>query len=158
MDKYQYKKPEADIFMGFNSKLIYKNLDVGFNGHASIGNYNFNAIAANSAHMSVTGLFGNNCLTNKPRSALVTNFTERQRLSDYYIQNASFLKIDNITLGYTFNKLSNWKGANLRAYGTIQNPFVFSKYEGLDPEIFGGMDNNLYPRPVAVIFGVNLNF
>jgi len=158
LDKYQYKKPEADVFLGFNSKLVWKNLDVGFNGHASIGNYNYNAIAANSGHMSVTGLFGNNCLSNKPTSALVTNFSERQRLSDYYIQNASFLKIDNITLGYTFNKMSCWKGANLRAYGTVQNPFIFTKYEGLDPEIFGGMDNNLYPRPLAVIFGINLNF
>ena len=158
LDKYQYHKPEADIFMGFSSKWMWKGFDFGFNGHASIGNYNYNAIASNSAHMSVTGLFGNNCLTNKPNSALVTNFTERQRLSDYYIQNASFLKIDNITLGYTFNNMGNWKGANLRAYGTVQNPFVFTKYEGLDPEIFGGMDNNLYPRPVAVIFGINLNF
>ena len=158
LDKYQYKKPEADIFMGFSSKFTWKSFDFGFNGHASIGNYNFNALAANNAHLSVTGLFGNNCLSNKPTSALVTNFTERQRLSDYYIQNASFLKIDNITLGYTFNKLRNWKGANLRAYGTVQNPFIFTKYKGLDPEISGGMDNNLYPRPVAVIFGVNLNF
>ena len=158
LDRYRYNKPEADIFMGFNSKLFVKNFDFGFNGRASIGNYNYNAIAANSAHMSVTGLFGNNCLTNKPASALVTNFTERQRLSDYYIQNASFLKIDNITLGYTFNKVGRWNGANLRVYGTAQNPFVFTKYKGFDPEISGGMDNNLYPRPLAVIFGVNLKF
>ena len=157
LDRYRYKKPEADVLLGFNSKLIWKNFDLGFNGRVSIGNYNYNAIAANSAHMSVTGLFGNNILSNKPTSALVTNFTERQRLSDHYIQNASFMKIDNITLGHTFEP-GNWKGANLRVYGTVQNPFVFTKYKGLDPEIYGGMDNNLYPRPVAVIFGVNLNF
>lgn len=89
--------------MGFNSKFSYKNWDLGFNGRISLGNYNFNATAANAA-LGVNELFGNNALSNKPVSALETGFQTRQRLSDYYIQNASYLKIDNITLGYNVSK------------------------------------------------------
>ena len=78
-------------------------------------------------------------------------------VSDYYIQNASFLKIDNITLGYNVDKFikSSW---NARFYATVQNPIIITKYDGLDPEVNDGMDNNVYPRPITVLFGVNINF
>lgn len=155
-DLYRYQNPVADVLMGFNSKFSYKNWDLGFNGRVSLGNYNFNATAANAA-LGVNEVFGNNALSNKPKSALKTGFQSRQRLSDYFIQNASFLKIDNITLGYNVEKFLT-TGCNARFYATVQNPIVISKYDGLDPEVNDGMDNNVYPRPITVLFGVNINF
>lgn len=153
-DLYQYKKPEADILMGFNSKFMYKNWDLGFNGRVSLGNYMYNANEATNSGVSVNDLFGNNNLTNRSPYAVETGFKTRQRLSDHYVQNASFLRIDNITLGYSFTS----KFVNGRVYGSVQNPIVITKYKGLDPEIFNGMDKELYPRPVSFMMGVNLNF
>lgn len=155
-DLYRYKKPDADVLMGFNSKLAYKNWDFGFNGRVSLGNYNYNGTASNSA-LAVNEVFGNNALTNKPKEAVKTGFMERQRLSDYYVQNASFLKIDNITLGYTLENLLR-NGSNARFYASVQNPIVITKYKGLDPEVNNGMDRELYPRPLTFLFGVNFNF
>ncbi len=157
-DLFHYKKPTANVLMGFSTKVIYKNWDLGFNGRSSIGNYNYNSYAANNAALNVTGLFGNNFLSNRPLSALETNFQERQRQSSYYVQNASFVKIDNITLGYSFKNLGSREIGSLRVYATVQNPVVITKYKGLDPEVENGMDNNLYPRPLAFIFGVNMSF
>lgn len=156
-DLYQYKKPEADVLMGFSSKFYYKNWDLGFNGRVSLGNYVYNAVAATNGGLDRSSIFGNNNLTNRTPDALETNFSTRQRLSDHYVQNASFLKIDNITLGYSF---SNILGDKLqgRVFGTVQNPIVISKYKGLDPEISNGMDWNFYPRPLTFIMGVNINF
>lgn len=152
-DLYQYKKPDADVIMGFSSKFYYKNWDLGFNGRVSLGNYMYNAVEANNGGIDVSDLFGNNNLTNRTPIAVRNGFTTRQRMSDYYVQNASFLKIDNITLGYSFGKK-----IKARVYGTVQNPIVITKYSGMDPEIFNGMDNNIYPRPLSFIMGVNLNF
>jgi TonB-linked SusC/RagA family outer membrane protein len=155
-DLYYHKKPNADVTMGFNSKWTYKNWDFGFNGRVSLGNYVYNAMAANSAEMALASLYSNNIfLSNRPTSALETNFQGKQLLSDHYVQNASFLKIDNITLGYTFTNLSK---TSLRVYGTVQNPIVITKYDGLDPEVFDGIDYNFYPRPLMFMFGVNFNF
>ena len=78
-------------------------------------------------------------------------------MSDHYIQNASFVRCDNITLGYSFDKLLNIVSGG-RIYATVQNPFVITKYKGLDPEVFGGIDGNLYPRPIISVIGVSLNF
>lgn len=153
-DLYQYKKPEADVLMGFSSKFTYKKWDLGFNGRVSLGNYMYYANEASNGGISVNDLFSNNNLTNRSPNAVKTGFSTRQRLSDHYVQNASFLKIDNITLGYSFNS----QFLNGRVYGTVQNPIVITKYDGLDPEISNGMDKELYPRPVMFIMGVNLNF
>ncbi len=163
-DKYFYKKPSADVLMGFNTKITYKAWDFGFNGRASIGNYNYNAMAANSASLDGV-LYGNGSdmfLSNIRKSALETNFRNKQTLSDYYIQNASFLKIDNITLGYSFENLFKAKLKG-RVYTAVQNPIVITKYSGLDPEVTAGgndagIDNNIYPRPITFIVGLNLNF
>lgn len=156
-DLYQYKKPTADVLMGFYSKVLYKDWDFGFNGRVSLGNYNYNRMAANAADLSTNGIFAHNELANKPQSAMETGFQSRQRMSDYYVQNASFLKIDNITIGYTVNKFFTDK-LKARFYGTVQNPIVITQYDGLDPEVENGIDNNVYPRPLTFIFGVNLNF
>ncbi len=159
-DLYQYHKPTADVIMGFNSKVSYKNWDFGFNGRASIGNYNYNGIAANAA-IGTRAIFSNSALSNQPKAAFNTNFQERQRQSDYYIQNASFLKIDNITLGYSFENFlqgAKYHGLSGRLYATVQNPITITPYDGLDPEVDGGMDRQVYPRPISVLFGVNINF
>ena len=101
-------------------------------------------------------------MPNRPLSAFDTNFQNMNVLSDYYVQNASFLRCDNITLGYSFNKLFGVLGG--RIYGTVQNPFVITKYKGLDPEVANaadktfGIDKNVYPRPLVGIRGVRHNF
>lgn len=157
-DLYYSKKPAADVLMGFNSKWSYKNWDLGFNGRISLGNYVYNATEANSADVSLSALYANNIfLTNRPTYALETNFLSKQALSDHYVQNASFLKIDNITLGYTFNGLFK-RATSARVFGVVQNPIVITKYRGLDPEVFDGIDHNFYPRPLVFMLGLNLNF
>jgi len=158
-DLYFHKKPAADVLMGFNTKIVYKNWDFGFNGRVSLGNYAYNAAAANEADISNNTLFANSIfLINRPKSAFKTNFTSKQALSDYYVQNASFLKIDNITLGYTFDNLLKNK-LKARVYATVQNPIIITKYDGLDPEVSNnGIDYNLYPRPLTFLLGFNLNF
>lgn len=153
-DLYVCGKPDPDVVLGFNSKLTYKAWDFGFNGRANIGQSVYNAMAANGADLSTNGVFAHNTLSNRPMSALSTNFQARYRLSDYYVQKATFLKIDNITLGYTFGKCS----LKPRIFATVQNPIVITKYDGLDPETDNGMDNNIYPRPLTCLFGINLNF
>ena len=94
-------------------------------------------------------------------SAFDTNFTGGSGItfmSDYYVQNASFVRIDNITLGYSFGKLFGGVISGGRLSGTVQNPFIFTKYKGLDPEIFGGIDGSIYPKPIVSIIGLTLNF
>ncbi|MDE7475347.1 MAG: hypothetical protein K2M71_06935, partial [Duncaniella sp.] len=78
-------------------------------------------------------------------------------LSNYFVQNASFLRCDNITVGYTWDNLLN-NALRLRLYGAVQNPFVITKYKGLDPEIFSGIDNEVYPHPLTVSFGIVASF
>ena len=79
------------------------------------------------------------------------------KLSDYFVENASFIRCDNITVGYTFPELIN-KSLKLRLFGAVQNPFVITKYKGVDPEVFSGIDNNLYPRPITCTLGVVATF
>lgn len=156
-DLYLYHKFTPDWNLGFNTKLTWKSWDFSIASHGSLGNYNYNAIASNNAELSTARVYANEFLSNRVKSAFDTNFQMKQVLSDYYVQDASFFKIDNITLGWSFNKSKSipLKG---RLYASVQNPFVFTKYEGSDPEIFGGVDRDFYPRPISFIFGVNLNF
>ncbi|MEG0039955.1 MAG: TonB-dependent receptor, partial [Bacteroides sp.] len=155
-DKYFYKKPAADVTMGFTSKLIYKSWDFSFSLRANLNNYVYNNVASFNAPLSEGWINNKGYLSNRPFSAFDTNFQNMNVLSDYYVQNASFLRCDNITLGYSFKNL--FKCLNGRVYGTVQNPFVITKYDGLDPEVNGGIDKNVYPRPFVGIFGLSLNF
>ena len=156
-DLRPYKNPAPDWTFGLNTKLIWKDWDLSISGHGSLGNYNYNAVSANNTGLSATTVYANEFLSNRVKSAFSSNFQTGQNLSDYYVQSASFFRIDNIVLGWSFkqSQLIPLKG---RIYGSVQNPFVFTKYDGLDPEVFGGYDGNVYPRPVTVLFGVNLNF
>lgn len=160
-DRYFYHSPAADITMGFASKLIYKNFDFGFTLRASLGNYMYNDVAARNAYVGTSGVWSTSgFFSNKPTSALETNFTQNATnyyLSDYYVQNASFLRCDNITFGYSFNNLFKVISSG-RIYATVQNPFVITNYKGLDPEKFDGIDNTIYPRPMVSLVGVSLSF
>lgn len=155
-DLYFYHNADPKMIFGISTKLQYKNLDFSIAGHGNLGNWMYNGVAANSAALAPNSVYAVSALTNKTRSAFETNFQEAQVLSDYYIQLASFFRIDNITVGYSFQNVFNKIGGRL--YCTVQNPLVFTKYDGLDPEISGGIDNSFYPRPVTFLIGLNLNF
>lgn len=164
-DKYFYKSPNAPVTMGLASRLEYKNIDFGFALRASIGNYVFNDRMSSSSNVSPAAIWASsNFLSNRPVASVADNWQTQNTaaiLSDRWVQNASFLKCDNITLGYSFQnwfKGANAKGLNGRLYATCSNVFTVTKYKGIDPEVFGGIDNNLYPRPISFIFGLNLNF
>ena len=159
-DRYYYKKSTPDVTMGFTSKLIWKNWDFGFSLRASINNYVYNGVEAGNSNLALTNTYLGKAWHNVINMAREKNWqsaTVRGALSDYYIQNASFLKCDNITLGYSFSNLFGLK-ANGRVYATVQNVFTITEYKGLDPEIDGGYDGNIYPRPFVGILGVSLNF
>lgn len=164
-DKYYYKKPAAPVTMGFASRLEYHNWDLGFALRASIGNYVYNDAFASTSNMSTSDLFPKGkFLVNRPSEVVGDNWLSNDPTStqsDYWVQNASFLKMDNVTLGYSFANLlkqGSWNGISGRIYGTVNNVFCITKYKGLDPEVFNGIDNNLYPRPISFILGLNLNF
>ena len=147
--------------MGFTSKVIWKKWDFSFSMRANINNYVYNGVEAGGiSNVSMSGLYTGNAWHNVYKDAATKGWTatsEKSTLSDYFIQNASFLKMDNITLGYSFDKLFNTK-INGRVYLTAQNVFTITKYKGIDPEIDGGYDGSIYPRPFTGIFGVSLNF
>ncbi|HNS29872.1 MAG TPA: TonB-dependent receptor [Tenuifilaceae bacterium] len=154
-DRYWFKNPAPDVFFGFGSRLEYKKFDFSFVARVNLGNYVYNNVSSNSGVYSdlwhTTGFLRN--LNN----AYDFNFNSYQYFSNYYIENASFLKVDNISLGYNFDNIGI-KKMNFRVSAIVQNAFVITKYRGLDPEIFGGIDNNIYPRPRTFIFGLTVNF
>ena len=155
-DRYLYKSPFAPVTMGFGTDLTYKNWDLNITTRANIGNYVYNN--TQSRLDQSTGMTANNILSNVKANYNDTHFvrhTNRAWLSDLYIENASFFKVDNVTLGYTF---PNTDKRYIRLYGTVQNVLTLTKYSGLDPEVFGGIDNNFYPRPQTYLVGLNINF
>ena len=154
-----FKKAAPDVFMGLTSQLSYKNWDFSFALRGSFGNYVYNNVQSNREAYEGANMYDQTgFLKNRLTSARSTDFKNAQYRSSYYVQNASFVRMDNISLGYTFNKLFNDK-QSARVYATVQNPFVITKYKGLDPEISGeGIDNNIYPRPRVFMIGLNLNF
>jgi iron complex outermembrane receptor protein len=158
-DKYRGEKPAADYFFGFNSSINYKNFDFNMAWRGSIGNFMYNNVDSDRGYLLNT-LRYENVINNSVQNLLESNFVDggtNRYLSDYYIQDASFLKLDNVTVGYTFDKA--FKGVkSLKVYGSAQNVLTITKYDGLDPEIYGGIDNNLYPRPRTFLLGVNLDF
>jgi iron complex outermembrane receptor protein len=151
--------------MGLSSRLEYKNIDFGFSLRASLGNYVFNNIESGQANVQPNEVWSSsNYLSNRPVRSVEDGwqtYTLTAQLSDRYVHNASFLKCDNITLGYSFDKFlagEKYKGINGRVYATVSNVFTITKYKGLDPEVFSGYDNEMYPRPISFIMGLNLNF
>ena len=158
-DRYFYHKPSADITLGLNTTLKYKNWTLAASAHGSVGNWVYNNVASDGELL--TDLWTNSFISNRLESATKTNFANKaQYLSDYYVRDGSFLKIDNITLGYNFPELfkAKDKALGLNLYFTVQNVCTFTKYDGLDPEVYGGIDNNIYPRPRTFTLGAKLNF
>ncbi len=154
-DKRIYKNPNPDYLFGFSSYMNYKSFDLSFTLRASLGNYAYNNVSSSRGYSGA--LYELESLRNVHSSLLETGFNTQQFWSDYYIQDASFLRMDNIALGYTFQNLK--EGAvGFRLYTTVQNVFVLTEYDGLDPEISGGIDNNFYPRPRTFLLGFNINF
>ncbi|OHX68401.1 SusC/RagA family TonB-linked outer membrane protein [Flammeovirga pacifica] len=157
-DKVRKEDPAPNVYMGITSKMTYKNWDFSFAGRWNFGNYVYNNVASNNGYLN--GIYtstGGGYLSNRHADILTTGFNDAQYFSDYYVQNASFFRLDNIMLGYNFTNLKN--GAlNLRVYGTVNNVFVVTPYKGLDPEISGGIDNDVYPRPRTFLVGVNVGF
>lgn len=157
-DKYIYHNPDPDVTLGFASTMNYRHIDFSFNLRASIGNRIFNAIDASRAQYD--SMENGGVLSNIPSSVLGTGFQTASNvvLSDIYIEDASYLKMDNISLGYTFTNWLNNK-ATLRISTGVQNAFVITKYSGLDPEITNnGVDKTIYPRQRSFLFGLNIKF
>lgn len=172
-DKYYFHSPAAPVTMGFQMKFQFYDFDLGISMRANIGNYVYNDVKASNLQMVTRDNFNRNnyvegiltqCFTTYYEDNMRSDelYGDPNRLStfdkwfqtDYFVENASFLRCDNITLGWSFKrpKISG------RVYGTVSNPFVISRYSGLDPEVFGGIDNNLYPRSMTTVLGVNLQF
>ncbi|MBN1144534.1 MAG: TonB-dependent receptor [Bacteroidales bacterium] len=156
-DLYRYKKPAADVLMGISSSLNYKNWDFSFAGRFSFGNYIYNNVTSTRGTYLDAYNPGLNYTSNVLTSSTDTKFSSAQYFSDYYVENGSFFRMDNISLGYRFKNLIQSK-INLHVGAVVQNAFVITKYTGLDPEIFGGIDNNIYPRPRIFMLGVNVEF
>ena len=159
-DRYFYKKPTADVLMGLTSRLSYKSWDFSFSLRASLNNYVYNSVEAGCSDCNPTSVYSFGALNNRPLMGVannIQNLKDNTLLSDYFVQNASFMKCDNITLGYSFKKLF---GAPIggRVYAAVQNVFTITKYKGLDPEVEKGLDNNIYPRPLTTLIGLSLNF
>ena len=160
-DRYNTgKSPAPDFFYGLNLKLSYKNWDFGFNGHGSVGNYAFNSFFAGHASSAFDTRAG---LSNFATTVLRTGWTatgiSEQDYSDLYLEDASFFRMDDINLGYTFEKVGN-TDLNIRVAAGVQNVFVITKYSGVDPEVSGvtGIDGTIWPRPRIYSLRVNLNF
>jgi len=154
-DLYQYKSPAPELLLGFSSRFTYKNWDLGFTMRASFGNYVYNNQASQFGNLS--GIKANNYLQNIHTSYLDTQFDTPQYFSDYYVENGSFLRMDNINIGYNFPSFIN-ENSKLRVFGSVQNAFLITNYSGLDPEVFNGIDNNLYQRPRVYSIGLNFQF
>lgn len=156
-DKQWVKNPDPTVFMGFTANATYKKLSAGFVLRANFGNYIYNGVHSNSAiYQNISS--GQNYLNNAHVNILETNFRQRQVFSDYYLENASFLRMDNLYFNYDFGTPFKNKDVRLRMNVNCQNVFVVTKYSGLDPEINGGVDNTIYPRPRMYAVGFNLDF
>ena len=162
-DAYRYQSPAAKVFLGLNSQMTYQDWNFGFVMRANLGNYMYNNLkASNSALVDLTG--ANGFLGNISSDYLKTGFAKNQFFSDYYIENASFLRMENVTVGYNFKQVFGSK-INMRLNATAQNVFTVTKYTGLNPEVAtsgtipsSGIDNNIYPTPRTYSLALNIGF
>jgi iron complex outermembrane receptor protein len=152
-NKYVYHNPNPDYMLGFSVRFNYKKFDLSTSLRANLGNYVYNQVAAGASYdqMQQIGYW-----KNMTKLLDDTKFVKRQFTSDYFVENASFLKMDNITAGYDFGEVAG--KLNLYVNFTIQNVFTLTKYTGLDPEVADGIDNNFYPRARTFMLGANLRF
>ncbi|MEP6675060.1 MAG: TonB-dependent receptor [Ferruginibacter sp.] len=157
-DKYKSKAADPNVFLGFSTQVSYKKWNFGTTLRASFNNYVYNNVFSNNGRLNQ--ITGNSVIGNASSNYLETGFkgnSDLEMLSDYWLENASFLRMDNANVGYNFGKIRGNK-ANLRANLNVQNVFVITKYKGLDPEIGNGVDKTIYPRPRIVSLSLNLDF
>lgn len=154
-DRYKGHNPTPDWIFGFNTSLRYKNWTLSTSLRANVGNYVYNQNAASMGAWECT-TWSSGQINNLNQSFLDTQFRKRQYTSDYYLENASFIKMDNIQLNYNFGRV--YKSLNLNVSANIQNVFTITKYDGVDPEVAGGIDNSVYPRPRTYSLTIGLNF
>jgi len=157
-DKFMTHHADPDVTLGFNTSFTWKNWTAALSGHASFGNWVYNNAASDTEMLA--DLWTNSFVGNRLASARESMFSQAQYLSDYYLQDGSFLKLDNFTLGYTFPQFQVDKNryAVLNVFGTVQNICTITRYKGMDPEVYGGIDNNMYPRPRTFVLGLKFNF
>lgn len=172
-DKYYYHSPTAPVTMGFQMKFQFYDFDLGMSFRSNIGNYVYNDVkAANLQNLTRANFNKNNYVQGLLRDCFTTYYVDNMRsdaiysdaegtktwdkwyATDYFVENGTFLRCDNITLGWSFQRPT----LSGRVFCTVSNPFVISRYSGLDPEVFGGIDNNIYPRSMSTVLGVNLQF
>ncbi|MDE6224546.1 MAG: SusC/RagA family protein, partial [Muribaculaceae bacterium] len=154
-DLINFHSPEPKVTFAWNNTFNYKKWDFGIALRANIGNWVYNNPRYERTNLARVDMYGLNNLMRD--EFLFTTNPEQLKLSDYFVENAAFIRFDNITVGYTFDKLLKDK-LNIRVFGALQNPFVITKYKGLDPEVFDGIDNNVYPRPVTCTIGLVATF
>ena len=161
-DRYFYKNIAAPWTGGFYFKVAYKNWDLGTNFRLSLGNYVYNDLIESRMNTAVRYNASKNFYENTTPSVAALKWKSYDYpLSDYFVQNASFLKCDNITLGYNFDELfksSAYHGLSGRIYASCTNVFTVTKYKGLDPEQVSGFEGSVYPRSRTFLMGLNLNF
>lgn len=154
-DRYRLEKPAPDVLIGFYTNYRVGNFDVAVGGRASLGNFVYNNVQSEGAQYN--RLYNSTGYINNSISDISDiDFTVPQYFSDHFVQDASFLRFDHITAGYSFNNLGRLQ--RLRVSAAVQNPFVITDYKGIDPEIFGGIDNNAYPRSRTYVLAVNASF
>ncbi|SJN35501.1 SusC, outer membrane protein involved in starch binding [Sphingobacterium sp. JB170] len=156
-DRYFYKSPVPDYMLGFTTQVRYKKWSLSTVLRANIGNYIYDNISSNFGSQ-YNVLDPNGPINNAPVSFLDTKFLQKQYTSDYYIHNASFLKMDNLSLSYAAGSIFPNGIGQLTVSANVQNVFTVSKYKGVDPEISNGIDNRFYPRPRTFVLGLNLGF
>lgn len=154
-DLYRYHSPAPKYIMGLSTSLRYKQLTLGMSFRANIDNYVYNGMGMSTGAFETVS-YNNSQLNNLNTSFLKTGFKTRQYLSDYYVENASFLKLDNLSLSYTVGKINKW--ASLTVSAMVQNVFTITGYSGTDPEVPNGMDNSFYPRPRTYSVSLGLQF
>ncbi len=154
-DLYHIHKPAPDFILGFSTSVTYKKVTLATSLRANVGNYVYNGTQMNSGALG-TITWASSQILNLSKSYLDTHFQDRQQLSDYYLENASFLKMDNISLSYNFGKVANL--FNLNASFMVQNVFTITNYTGVDPEVPNGMDNTFYPRPRTYSLSLGFDF
>lgn len=155
-DQYRFKQAAPDYFFGITSNVSYKNFDFSFAGRANAGNYVYNNVQSNMAFFNRLFL-SPNVLSNSLTSINEIGFQNPEYFSDHFVQPASFFRLDHITASYRFNNISKKKGS-ISISATLQNPLLITAYDGVDPELSNGIDNNIYPRTRTILFGVNASF
>ena len=161
-DLYYAGTPAPDVTMGFTSNLTFYNFDFSIAGRVSLGNQVYDNVSSNNARYN--NVYNLNFLSNLTKDINNSNFSGSSEvsMSDYYLHDASFFKLDNVTVGYNFTNFIKPYSASLishlRLYASVQNVLTISEYDGLDPEIDNGIDNDFYPRPLTFLFGISVKF